>query len=188
MTNRQIIYKILFTPLGGINCEDKKFTGKQIEMLVNLGGNSISFEDIRKELAYFVAEGMLTVKNTDTARVYSLYNNKIMQKEPKTKVKKEPTEMKVSASNLIKAIVDNKGKMTSVLFTKIDGTDRTVNGIFHNQTTLGNVMFKEAKYYRAKKAGTLTESDHEFTQMLPKSIKEVRVGGVRYLINKVTKK
>ena len=124
---------------------------------------------IRKALDELVVRNVLEYKNTELGRIYNLNKTDMI---------------KVSASKLVRTIEDNSGKLMSILFKKTDGETRVANGIFKGRTDLGNIQFQEYKYLRAKKNGTLDNHPeyHEYTQIIPKSIIEVRVAKQVYRI------
>jgi len=74
---------------------------------------------------------------------------------------KEINPNKMTRTDLIKILYDNKGKLCTIKFIKEDSSERIMNGQFTNrQTELGNYYFKEK--------GELRQFD-------PKRLLEVRV-------------
>lgn len=145
---------------------------------------------VRKAVDYFVNEDVLIFESIPDFRIFSVIKSqskKVMAQTTKTQV--TVIAEAISPSALVIKIEENKGKLTTVKFIKdSDKQERVANGIFVTRTALGNVQMQEYKYLKAKKAGIINAENkdkyHEFTQILPKNILEVRVGGKCYVSNK----
>ena len=74
---------------------------------------------------------------------------------------------KTSKTNIANLIESNKGKIISISYTKNDGTEKKVNGIFHNKTALGYILIKDMVAARKK------DEDNLFDTIDPKKIKSI---------------
>jgi hypothetical protein len=163
---------------------------------------------VKKCFDHFVSQGGLIFENGETFRVYSVNHTKqlrIMSKINAT------TATSLSPSALVSKIEENKGKLTTIKFIKdSNNEERVANGIYVGRTTLGNIQFQEYKHMKTKKSGLVdaylsakktnklddftkqwgknavkkAEEYHEYTQILPKNILEVRVAGCAFVSNK----
>jgi len=187
-----MIYQVLFVPHEKVWINMDCFTAKNVETFLKLlyPQNTILYEEIRKELSYFVSEGMLKAENTETARIYSVITINV-KKMATPKVVTPVETVKVSLTEMATQVANAGGRIVTIKFIKKDTEEvRTANGRFCGMTPLGNIQFQENKYLRAKKAGTLAKHTdyHEYTQFLPKNLVEVRVGKKVYVSNKAKAK
>lgn len=166
---------------------------------------------VKKCFDHFVSKGNLIFESGPTFRVYSVNHikqSKVMSTINVTTVSKATS---ISPSALVSKIEENKGKLTTIKFIKdSNNEERVANGIFVGRTTLGNLQFQEYKHMKTKKEGLVdaynaakkankldeftkqwgknavkrAEEYHEYTQILPKNILEVRVAGCAFVSNK----
>jgi len=86
------------------------------------------------------------------------------------KTMKTTNKLKISATKAVELINNSKGKRFTVVFTKANGTDRTINGSRKNQSPLGNISMYSTK-------------DKGIRSFNPHNLKELRINGNIYKIS-----
>ena len=166
---------------------------------------------VKKCFDHFASQGSLIFENGETFRIYSVNHTKQLKTMSTISVTTVSKATALSPSALVSKIEESKGKLTTIKFIKdSNNEERVANGIYVGRTTLGNIQFQEYKHMKTKKSGLVdayfaakkanklddftkqwgknaikkAEEYHEYTQILPKNILEVRVAGCAFVSNK----